>query len=72
MRQLMLSLLMLMLAGCTSAPFARLPVTAEDNTARLIQHPQFRPAAAKAPEFVKECFAVIVRLETEKANAGVP
>lgn len=64
---LMLPAAMPWLVGCSALP-ARLPTTAEDNTARLLQHPQFQEAARAAPDFVKDCLATITRLETEKAN----
>lgn len=55
--------------GCVGpARRAALPVSAQDNTARLARHPQFQQAAAAAPDFVLECFETITRLETEVAN----
>lgn len=67
----MLLLCALLLGGClNSARRAPLPVSAEDNTARLIQHPQFQAAAQVSPDFVEETFRTITRLEKEKANAG--
>ncbi len=65
----MMLLWMLLLGGCLGfAPHARLPVTAEDNTARLSQHPQFEAAAQVAPDFVKDCFSTITRLERENVS----
>lgn len=63
-------LLLLLASGCsTSAPGVRsVPVTAEDNTARLMQHPQFQRAAQAAPEFVTATFETITRLERDLAN----
>lgn len=69
---LLLSLQLLALGCQTSARRAPLPVKAEDNTAKLMQHPQFPAAARAAPEFLNEVFQTITRLEREKANAGVP
>lgn len=62
-----LSLTMLLL-GCQSAPRVALPSSAEDNTTLLVKHPQFQAAAAAAPDFVKETFHLIHRLEKDKAN----
>lgn len=60
------------LVGCTSAPRAsvRVPARAEDNTLRLMQHPEYPRAAYAAPSFIAEAFNIITRLEREKANAG--
>lgn len=63
-----LLLLALLLSSCaTPAP---LPVTAEDNVTRLLQHPQFPLAARVAPDFTSDALKTIARLEKEKANAG--
>ena len=63
--------LLLLIAGCQSyAHRAHLPVSPEDNTARLKLHPQFQVAVWAAPEFVTECFRTITELETDKANVG--
>lgn len=67
----MMLLLTLLLASCqSSARNVPLPVTAEDNTAELVKHPQFKAAAQAAPDFVKATFHTIHRLEKDKANAG--
>ena len=64
-----LPLLLLALAsGCTSVAPRALPVTAEDNTARLARHLQFQAAAQAAPAFVIETFDTITRLERQAAN----
>ena len=63
-------LLTLALSGCATNVRSEIPVTAQDNTARLIQHPQFKRAAQAAPEWVGAALATITRLETEKANGG--
>lgn len=70
--RLWLLLALATLVGCTSAPRAsvRVPVRAEDNTLRLMQHPEYPRAAYAAPAFVTEAFNTITRLEREKANAG--
>lgn len=60
--------LLLLLPGCTSFAPRALPVTAEDNTARLARHPQFQAAAQAAPAFVLETFDTITRLERQAAN----
>ena len=54
--------------ACSSLPHRPLPVTAEDNTARLSAHPQFIAAAQAAPAFVAETFSTITRLERQAAN----
>lgn len=64
----MMLLLTLLLIGCRTV--APLPVAAKDNTARLLAHPEFRAAAQAAPNFTKDAFRTITRLETELANAG--
>lgn len=66
----LLPLLLLTMALSSCATHAPLPVSAEDNTTRLIQHPQFKLAATVAPVFVSDCLLTITRLEKEKANAG--
>jgi hypothetical protein len=58
---------MLFVQGCSTS---RIPLKAEDNTKQLLSHPEFRAAAIAAPNFTKEALLIIVRLETEKANAG--
>ncbi len=60
--------LLLSSTACSSLPLRPLPVTAEDNTARLARHPQFQAAAQAAPAFVLDTFEVITRLERDKAN----
>ena len=60
-------LLMLLCAGCQTAP-RPFPVSAEDNSKRLIQRPDFQKAAQAAPDWVKDALRTITRLETEKAN----
>lgn len=58
-------------SGCqSSARPAPLPVAIEDNTARLIKHPQFPLAARAAPDFTTEALATIRRLQKDLANAG--
>ena len=64
---LCLLLLPFLTACATFAPRA-LPVSAEDNTARLSAHPQFIAAAQAAPAFVTETFSTITRLERQAAN----
>lgn len=59
-------------SGCVGAARSSLPIKAEDNTARLLLHPQFQRAAAAAPDFVREALRTITRLEKEKADAGIP
>lgn len=54
--------------ACSTLPHRPLPVTAEDNTARLARHPQFQAAAQAAPAFVLDTFDVITRLERQHAN----
>lgn len=61
-------LLLPLLTACTSFAPRALPVSAEDNTARLAAHPQFSAAASAAPAFVAETFATITRLERQHAN----
>jgi hypothetical protein len=66
---LVLGLLLLpFLTACATFAPRALPVTAEDNTARLARHPQFQAAAAAAPVFVLETFDTITRLERQHAN----
>jgi hypothetical protein len=65
-----LLLLALVSASPSCATRAPLPVTAEDNVTRLLQHPQFPMAAQVAPDFTREALKTIARLEKEKANAG--
>lgn len=60
--------LLLSSTACSSLPLRPLPVTAEDNTARLASHPQFIAAASAAPAFVTETFSTITRLERQAAN----
>jgi hypothetical protein len=60
--------LLLSSTACSSLPLRPLPVTAEDNTARLARHPQFQAAASAAPAFVLDTFEVITRLERQHAN----
>ena len=67
-RLLALGLLLPFLPACTSFAPRALPVSAEDNTARLSRHPQFTTAAAAAPAFVLETFDTITRLERQAAN----
>lgn len=68
----LLLLLVWALTGCSAlgarSTGPQLPRLPEDNTARLIQHPQFPAAAAVAPEFVNEVFSTLTRLEAEAAN----
>ena len=61
-------LLLPLLPGCASFAPRALPVSAEDNTARLAAHPQFPAAASAAPAFVAETFETITRLERQHAN----
>lgn len=70
MLTLSLALALAMLSGCATAARSALPMRAQDNTAPLLAHPQFRAAAAVAPDFVSAALQTITRLETEKANAG--
>ncbi len=64
-----MTMLCALLCSCaTSRP--PLPVKAEDNTARLLAHPEFTAAARAAPVWTTEALHLITRLETEKANAG--
>ena len=62
-----LLLWMLLLAGCQSHS-TPLPVTAADNTARLIQRADFPLAARAAPDWCKDALRTITRLETDLAN----
>lgn len=64
--------LVLLLAACSSVPRAPLPVRAQDHTAPLLQHPQFRAASIAAPDFVNAALLTITRLETDLASAGRP
>ena len=58
----------LTLGGCASGARSPLPVKSDDNTARLLTHPQFGRAAAAAPDFVNAALQTVTRLETELAN----
>ena len=62
--------LALALSGCATGARTALPTRAEDNTAPLLAHPQFKAAAVAAPEFVSAALQTITRLETEKANGN--
>ncbi len=65
----LLLMLLLLVTGCsTFARPAPLPVTAEDNTKAILEHPQFPAMARAAPELTKQVLRTITRLETEKAN----
>lgn len=66
----MLLLSGLLVQGCCSANRAPSPTQAQDNTALLLNHPQFHRAASVAPDFVNDAFKVITRLEKELADAG--
>lgn len=68
----MMLTLMLPLAACHSfVSHAPLPITAQrTETDKLKLHPQFKAAAQAAPDFVKEAFHTINRLETDVANGG--
>lgn len=67
----MLTLLSVLVQGCqTSARRAPLPVSAEDNTARLIASQDFAAAARAAPAWVDDALKTITRLEKDLANAG--
>lgn len=64
-------LLALALGTASCATRARsLPVTAQDNTAALISHPEFLKAAHAAPLWTDAALKTITRLEKELANAG--
>ena len=65
-----LSLTALLLSGCRSAAHAPIPVSAEDSTPALMQHPEFPAAARVAPNFVKATFHRIHQLEEQIANKG--
>ena len=64
---LLLMLAALTLAGCATSARS-LPVKSDDNSARLLAHPQFGRAAAVAPDFVNAALQTVTRLETEAAN----
>ncbi len=70
LRMLGTTLLLMLLVGCATQPKQLIPSTAQDNTKILLSHPEFSAAAQAAPNFVKESFRTITRLETELANAG--
>ncbi len=57
----------LTLGGCATGARS-LPVKSDDNTAKLLEHPQFGRAAAAAPDFVNAALQTVTRLETELAN----
>jgi hypothetical protein len=68
-RTLLLALAALTLGGCATSARS-LPVKSDDNSARLLAHPQFGRAAAVAPDFVNAALQTITRLETDKANGN--
>jgi starvation-inducible outer membrane lipoprotein len=68
--QTLLLALALALSGCATGARSPLPVKSEDNTARLLAHPQFGRAAAVAPDFVNAALQTVTRLETDKANGN--
>lgn len=49
-----------------------MPVAVRDETAELLQHPQFKAAAIAAPEFTAAALAKIRQLAKDKAQAGIP
>ena len=51
------------LVGCATAPHR------EDNTARLIAHPQFQAAVDSAPEWVSDALQAITTLEEKLPTA---
>lgn len=65
--------LLVLAPGCqSSARVAPMPVAVRDETAELLQHPQFKAAAIAAPEFTAAALAKIRQLAKDKAQAGIP